>query len=477
MTIDPRKVLRLNLPQWQGGNNPAYRIGAKTLAAIAPEPLGPVETVNVPAATEGERPTEDGIVSKSVLLRQLADARAAIDRHNPEGIVTLGGDCLVDLAPIAYLNERYEDDLAVLWVDAHPDIMGPEQFSNAHAHVLAMLTGIGDPDFVKTVRRPLKASQILYVGLTETTPFETGFIREHGLSHLSPEELKAGNAPILAWLRQVGAKRIAVHFDLDVLDPALYDFLLFHDPSAAPNAFDGVAKGRMRFAEVASILNAVAKEAEIVGLAIAEYMPWSAIELSKSLRTLPLLGDRVGGHQRRIDLIGVKTRKSASPSIALRNQAGQGGVCPLNVTTSRMSVISLLNFSAILGAPTASSNANDQVPTGFFPAKPIATPGLSSAQRVPGPSRVLSTPFTVVKSAPVPAITAPAMSLIVNALTFASKLLPSLRARNNLRWRISRESSMRLAGKSARRIGSSTFIWLPGSSSSGWLRSYQASAK
>jgi hypothetical protein len=44
--------------------------------------------------------------------------------------LTLGGDCLVDLAPIAYLSERYGDYLAVLWVDAHPDVMGPAQFQN-----------------------------------------------------------------------------------------------------------------------------------------------------------------------------------------------------------------------------------------------------------------------------------------------------------------------------------------------------------
>lgn len=42
--------------------------------------------------------------------------------------------------------------------------------------------------------------------------------------------------------------------------------------------------------DVAEILRAVNAEADIVGLAIAEYMPWSAIRLAKSLRTLPLLG-------------------------------------------------------------------------------------------------------------------------------------------------------------------------------------------
>ncbi|MDK1373573.1 MULTISPECIES: arginase family protein [unclassified Sinorhizobium] len=292
MTIDPKKVLRLNLPQWQGGDHPDYRIGARVLAAIAPEPLGPEETVAVPEAHDDVRPVDEGIVSRQPLLDLVAAATSAIRRHSPDAVVTLGGDCLVNLAPVAYLNERYGDDLAVLWVDAHPDVMGAGQFRNAHAHVLAMLMGIGDPDFVAAVPKPAQARQILYVGLTETTPFETDFIAKHGVTRLSPEDLAGSPEPVLDWLRASGAKKVAVHFDLDVLDPTLYDFLLSQDPAAKPNAFDGIAKGRMRFEEVARILRAVDAEADVVGLAIAEYMPWSAIQLSKSLQTLPLLGKR-----------------------------------------------------------------------------------------------------------------------------------------------------------------------------------------
>lgn len=292
MTIDPKKVLRLNLPQWQGGDHPDYGIGARVLAAIAPEALGPEETIAVDGAEQDQRPIEKGIVSRQPLLDNLAAARSAITRHNPEAIVTLGGDCLISLAPIAYLSEQYGDDLAVLWVDAHPDVMTAGQFRNAHAHVLGMLMGIGDADFVAAVPKPVKGAKILYVGLTETTPYETDFIPAHGMTRLSPDDLAGSAEPVLAWLRASGAKKVAVHFDLDVLDPTLYDFLLSQDPAAGPDAFAGVAKGRMRFEDVAKILRAVDAEADIVGLAIAEYMPWSAIRLSKSLQTLPLLGKR-----------------------------------------------------------------------------------------------------------------------------------------------------------------------------------------
>ena len=290
MAINPKNVLRLNLPLWQGGDRPDYRTGGQILAAIAPAAQGPVETIAVQRSAEGVRRVDDGIVWREALLDQITAARSAILRHNPEAIVTLGGDCLVDIAPIAYLSERYGDDLTVLWVDAHPDVMGPAQWQNAHAHLLAILMGEGDSDFVAGVSRPPDPNHILYVGLTETTPFETTFIEKHGLVRFGLEELAASSEPVLAWLRTTGAKRVAVHFDVDVLDPAHYDFLIFRNPSDPPAAFEGVARGRMQFDQVSKILNGVNAEADIVGLAITEYLPWGVIEFAKALNHFPLVG-------------------------------------------------------------------------------------------------------------------------------------------------------------------------------------------
>lgn len=169
--------------------------------------------------------------------------------------------------------------------------MNGEQLPNAHAHVLGMLLGEGDPDFVGAVSRKVEARNVLYVGLTETTPFETAFIARHRMAHIGPEALADTVEPVLGWLRATGKKHVAVHFDLDVLDPRLYDFLYFNNPDAQPNAFDGIAKGRLTMDRVQAILHAVAVEAEIVGLAITEYLPWSAIRLANQLSALPLLGD------------------------------------------------------------------------------------------------------------------------------------------------------------------------------------------
>jgi len=50
-------------------------------------------------------------------------------------------------------------------------------------------------------------------------------------------------------------------------------------------------QGRLTPDHAVRLLHDVAAACEIVGLAIAEYMPWEAIATRKMLRKLPLLAD------------------------------------------------------------------------------------------------------------------------------------------------------------------------------------------
>ncbi|OLS62844.1 arginase family protein [Pseudomonas putida] len=288
------KTLRLLFPQWQGGNNPPYFFGAHLLAWLAPAAQGPVEEVPVIEPDGQPLPLEDGIVGRAALLRQLRGARQLIDKHQPDRLVVLGGDCLVDLAPLAYLNERYDGDLAVLWVDAHPDVMTPDDFRHAHAMVLGNLLGEGDRDFADTVPVPLKPSNVMYAGLQQTLAVETATLQRLGLRSAGPAELATTSEPVLQWLRETGAKRLAIHLDLDVLDPTLFRSLLFAEPNIAPDTYDGVAQGKMSLDQVIRLLTDVAGVVDVVGIGIAEHLPWDALAMKNMLAKLPLLGNPQG---------------------------------------------------------------------------------------------------------------------------------------------------------------------------------------
>ncbi|CAD6560145.1 arginase family protein [Paraburkholderia sabiae] len=282
-------TLRLLMPQWQGGNNPPYFFGAQLLSWLAPAAQGPVETVPITPPDESPLPLEEGIVGRSALLAQLHSARELIERHTPDRIVVFGGDCLVDLAPFAYLNERYDGELAVLWIDAHPDIMTPREFRHAHAMVLANLLGEGDPDFVKNVPRPLNPSNVMYAGLKETSEAESASISRLRLRHAGAAELAEDSAPVIRWLKETGAKHLAIHFDLDVLDPAGFRSLLFANPADAPHTWDSVPQGSMSIEQVIRLISDVAVEVDVVGLGITEHLPWDALAMKNMLNRLPLL--------------------------------------------------------------------------------------------------------------------------------------------------------------------------------------------
>jgi arginase len=244
------KTLRLHIPQWQGGNLDAYHFGAQLLAWLAPAASGPVATVEVAEPDGSKLPMEDGIVARSVLLYQLDSAEQILKKEAPDKVVVLGGDCLVDLAPFAYLNERYEGDLAILWVNAHPDVMTPQQSAHAHAMVLGNLLGEGDPEFMKRVARPVKPEKVMYAGLYDMSPVEWAIVERLRISMATPSQLIDSSQPVVEWLRSTGARQVAIHFDFDVIDPAQLRSLYFTTPNAAPGAFAGIPQGRMTIPQV-----------------------------------------------------------------------------------------------------------------------------------------------------------------------------------------------------------------------------------
>src|SRR5262245_42878378 len=101
MSTTKETTLRLIMPQWQGGNRHDYYFGSHLLAWLAPVAHGPVEIVPVPGPQPGDTlDIENGVVGRGALLQQARAARQAIEQHHPDRIVTLGGDCLIDLAPM-----------------------------------------------------------------------------------------------------------------------------------------------------------------------------------------------------------------------------------------------------------------------------------------------------------------------------------------------------------------------------------------
>ncbi|WP_455814192.1 arginase family protein [Pseudomonas graminis] len=285
------KTIRLVMPQWQGGNNPAYHFGAELLAWLAPAAHCPVITIPVSSPENNPLVSEDGIVGRTQVVAQLALAQTTIGEHAPDNIAVLGGDCLVDLAPFAYLAEKYQEGFGILWIDAHPDVMTPAQFSHSHAHVLGALMGHGDAALTAAVTRPVSGRKVMIAGLNDPTDYETGFIQLHGINTCAPEEIKAGSRHIIDWIANEKITHLAIHFDLDVLNFKKFRSVYFSNPDSDEHAYDGIGKGSLEIDEVINLIHQVNDLTKIVGLGIAEHLPWDAINMKRMLASLPLMND------------------------------------------------------------------------------------------------------------------------------------------------------------------------------------------
>ncbi|OXS66342.1 arginase [Priestia filamentosa] len=277
------------MPQWQGGNNPPYVLGAHLLNWLAPKTNGPFE--EVPIDLDSSLEIEQGIVAKSALLTQTRSAKSLIQKHSPDSIIILGGDCGVELAPFAYLNERYDGETALLWVDSHPDVSIPEDFPNHHAHVLANLLGVGDKEFVAEVPRPFKPEQVLFVGLNDMIEaLNSKPLQDMNIDIATPDDIKEDSSKVLHWLDSRKPSKVIVHFDLDVLDLREFRSLLMANPATYEKMKEQVPTGSS-IETIIRLLQDVAKAYDVVGLGITEHFPWDAYNLQNMLQRLPLLGD------------------------------------------------------------------------------------------------------------------------------------------------------------------------------------------
>ena len=252
-----RDVVALVVPQWQGSFAPqAPRLadGARLLS----DHLESFERmfVDVP----------DGVpVEELVKLVAARTSRVVADLAD-RFVVTVGGDCSVDLSPISAAAERWADDLVVVWFDAHGDLNTPESSPSGAFHGMVLRTLLGEGPVGLVPRRPLRPDQVVLAGTRALDPGEAEFVARSGLAVVSPGEVTPQRL-----LSQVRPGRVYVHVDLDVLDPGAFGSVGFPEPG-------GLSVGRL-----AAALRALLSEREVVGVGMAEFMPRSPADAGLSV--------------------------------------------------------------------------------------------------------------------------------------------------------------------------------------------------
>ena len=211
-------------------------------------------------------------------------AQAILDSEKPEKIITIGGNCLVSLVPFDYLHNLYKD-VGIVWIDAHPDVSTPKDgYPNAHAMVLGSLLGGGASFLREKLTSPYFAPQdLLYVGLQDLHYYQKQYLDDLKVDYEIQTQGIISDLKIKGFLEK--HSKILVHLDIDVLDPKFFAATYFANPTLVG---DGSGGGIMTLERLAQILALLDGQSSIMGLTIAEYLPFAEFKLQKAFEKLKI---------------------------------------------------------------------------------------------------------------------------------------------------------------------------------------------
>lgn len=280
--------LQLVVPLWQGSGEPGIAEGAARLAEII-VPSTVRRVVNPDRGTSDKHLTSGGgslIESHDAVEAHLVAASDLLQELAPHSLLTLGGDCTVEVASVSYMASIHPD-LHVVWIDAHADLNTPESSPSGHAHGMPLraLFGDGHPNMVPTTT--LSPQRCALLGTRSMDQPEHAFIAAHEVQLLGPEKLQSEQHLIdlllERWLPE-GAP-LYVHLDLDVLDPKVWPAVAVPEP-------DG-----LDIATLVEVVNKLRARGNIVGVGITEYVPGVAHDPSVLWPVLAALGIAVHGRE------------------------------------------------------------------------------------------------------------------------------------------------------------------------------------
>ena len=279
------KTIRLLYPDYVSGGLETYYFGAHLMAHILPKnERQPLVRVKIAPPDGREKRVTDGIYGKEEVLAGIREAMKVIEEERPDRIITIGGNCMVSQAPFDYLHGRYANT-GIIWVEAHPDVsMVKDQYPNAHAMVLGSLLGYGDASLSDLMKnRKFQADEILYVGLQGLHDYQEQFLKDMGVNY----RVQTGDFVSEEEMRKFMDRfdHILVHLDIDVLDPTLFHSTYFANPELVG---DGSGGGRMTMDKLTEVLHCITDYADVVGLTIAEYLPFDEEKLHKMFAGLDI---------------------------------------------------------------------------------------------------------------------------------------------------------------------------------------------
>ena len=272
------KTIRLLYPDHASGGLETYYFGANLLQYILPlNNNQPLVKVNIEPPNNKEKIITNGISAEDEVLNGIKDAQNKIQAEKPDKIITIGGNCLVSLAPFDYLHGIYKKT-GIVWIDSHPDVSTVKDgYPQAHAMVLGSLLGYGASQLSAQMKNEkFKPNELLYIGLQPLHNYQEKFLKDIGVNFKIQDKEFVSNEEIKTFIKSFD--NILIHLDIDVLDEHFFHSTYFANPELVG---DGSSGGKMRIEKLSEILQIITENSNVVGFTIAEYLPFDEHKLHK----------------------------------------------------------------------------------------------------------------------------------------------------------------------------------------------------
>lgn len=259
--------------QWQGGGaisamygiNEIENLYLKGESSILPEGF-PYETVSVNDSEESLA-MKNNILGYDAIKKQTLEAASLISKHDPDKIFTIGGSCEADISSILHLNEKYNRDLLVIWIDAHGDINAPHE-SYSHLFygmpIRALLGECGDI-LSDVLKENMKPDQFMNLCGRSIDPPEKEYYQKHSIPMIEVDEIVQSYAtdftPVKKAMLRSGKKYVHIHLDFDSLDPAEFPNTPLPETSGLPVKY------------LLPLIDAIKETLIPVGFSFYEYTP------------------------------------------------------------------------------------------------------------------------------------------------------------------------------------------------------------
>ena len=279
------KTIRLLYPDHVSGGLDTYYFGADLLQYILPQnPNQPVVKVDIIPPNSKEKAVTNGIYAEKEVLLGIRDAQEKISKENPDRIITIGGNCMVSLAPFDYLHGKYKK-VGIIWIDAHPDVSTlNDGYPNAHAMVLGSLLGYGAAQLTREIKNSLfKSDEIFYIGLQPLHDYQEKYLDDMGVKYKVQDKTFVTSSEINDFIGRFD--HILIHFDIDVLDEHFFHSTYFANSELVG---DGAGGGKMTIERLSEVLRLITENTDVVGFTIAEYLPFDEHRLHKMFAEINL---------------------------------------------------------------------------------------------------------------------------------------------------------------------------------------------